>query len=198
MAKINLLPWREELRREKQKEFGGMVLLSVIAAGVVMFFVYSTYESWINEQNERNALLQNEIALLDKKIAEIRELEKQKAELVKRIEIIQNLQLSRPLIVRLFDTLVRTVPDGVYLTELTRTNTALGMKGKTESNNRVSKFMRNIEESQWLQSPVLESITADKSPTGASSDFVMKAEQVVPKATDDGKKKKPGNGGKQS
>lgn len=188
MAKINLLPWREELRRERQKEFGGLITLSVAAAVIAMFFVYSTYESWTNEQNARNALLQNEIALLDKQIAEIRELEKQKAELVKRIEIIQSLQLSRPLIVRLFDTMVRTVPDGVFITELSRTNDILGLKGRTESNNRVSKFMRNIEESKWMYSPVLESITADKAAGSSNSEFVMKAQQTVPKATGEEKK----------
>lgn len=179
MAKINLLPWREAQRKERQKQFGGLMMLSVIAAGVVMFFVWSTYESWINEQNSRNTLLQGEIAALDKQIEEIKELEKRKAELVTRIEIIQNLQQSRPLIVRLFDTLVRTIPEGVYLTSLGRVNTGLDLKGKTESNNRVSKFMRNIEESTWLGGPVLESITAEKS--GATSDFVMKAVQNVPK-----------------
>lgn len=192
MAKINLLPWREELRRERQKQFMGMLGLAVAAAVLAMFFVYSTYDSWINEQNDRNNILQSEISGLDKQIAEIKELEAKKKELVTRIEIIQNLQQSRPLIVRLFDTLVRTIPDGVYLTELTRSNTSLGIKGKTESNNRVSKFMRNIEESQWLNGPVLESITADKGNGEANSNFVMKAQQTVPKtsASEDASPKK--------
>lgn len=181
MARINLLPWREELRKQRQTEFGYMMLGAAVAAVALVYFVISYYDGQIADQEGRNALIQAEIVKLDKQIAEIKELEKKKQELVTRIEIIQNLQLSRPLVVRLFDTLPRTLPDGVYLTELSRTGSALAMKGKTESNNRVSKFMRNIDDSTWLGSPVLEAITAEKSTGQASSQFLMKAQQILPK-----------------
>ncbi len=114
----------------------------------------------ITFQNENNDFLKNEIKKLDQQIAEIQALQKEKAQLLARMEIIQQLQTNRPQVVRLFDGLVHTVPEGLYLTNLTRTGPSIVMDGKAESNTRVSTFMRNIEASNWLKNPLLTLIQA--------------------------------------
>ncbi|MGZ5049617.1 MAG: PilN domain-containing protein [Methylobacter sp.] len=161
MAKINLLPWREELRAQKKQDF-------IIAIGVSIFFtvailvaIHIYIEGLKAYQEQRNKMIQDEIALLDIKIAKIKTIEEQKSKLLSKIELIQKLQESRPEIVHLFDELPRVTPDGVYLTKFVQTGQVLVFDGKSESNARVSAFMRAIEASAWLQAPKLDVIHAD-------------------------------------
>jgi type IV pilus assembly protein PilN len=158
---INLLPWREELKEQKKKEF--FVFLGGCAgfSALLVFFVHLFFVGKMEDQQENNGYLKQEIAQLDKKIAEIEGLQKEKEKLLARMEIIQELQSNRPHIVQLFDVITNTVPDGLYLVSLTRSGGRLLLEGKAESNTRVSKFMRNIEASKWLHSPVLSFIQAD-------------------------------------
>lgn len=182
MAKINLLPWRAEQRRERARQFYSTLVLSMILAALVMGVVHFTYSGIIAEQQQRNAYLDSEIKVLDKEIEEIEALEKQRADLEQRMNIIQELQQSRPLNVHLFDDLPRLLPEGIFLTELVRKDNKLTVKGKTESSPRVAAFMRNIESSQWVGSPDLDVISADKKSATPSSDFLLYAIQKGVKA----------------
>ena len=177
MAKINLLPWRAEQRRERSRQFFSTLVLSMILTTLLMGVVYFTYEGIIAEQQQRNAYLDSEIKVLDKEIEEIEALEKQRADLEQRMNIIQELQQSRPLNVHLFDDLPRLLPEGIFLVEFIRKDNKLTIRGKTESSPRVAAFMRNIESSQWFGSPDLDIISADKRSATPSSDFLLYAVQ---------------------
>ncbi|MGH8032092.1 MAG: PilN domain-containing protein, partial [Luteimonas sp.] len=160
MARINLLPWRAERRKQRQKEFLSMLGLAALI-GVGLWFVVDTYyNNQIDGQNERNAYLQAQIALVDSKIKEIEELDKERARLLARKDVIEQLQANRSQMVHLFDSLVRTVPDGVVLTSLKQEGDALTLEGRSQSNARVSTYMRNFEGSGWMTKPDLSIIEA--------------------------------------
>jgi type IV pilus assembly protein PilN len=178
MAKINLLPWREELRKQKQKNFLTEMALSVLVGFIILGLVHSYIEGLKTYQEQRNQMLQNEIALLDKKIVEIKDIEEKKSKLLAKIDLIQKLQESRPEIVHLFEEIPRITPDGVFLTKFTQTGSELVFEGKSQSNARISAFMRAIEASFWLQTPTLNVIkSSDKTATEQLSDFTLHARQ---------------------
>jgi len=178
MPRINLLPWREELRQKRKKEFmTAMVGALVIGVGVV-YLSKLTVQGWIGNQQERNEILRREIAELDKQIAEISGLETQKNRLLARMEIIDQLQRSRPEVVHLFDELVETLPDGVHLTEIRQSGTRIEIKGEAQSSTRVSAFMRNIDGSPWLRDPALDVVETRTSGPGRNSRFTLHAQQV--------------------
>ncbi|SEA22543.1 PilN domain-containing protein [Microbulbifer marinus] len=160
MAKINLLPWRQEYRAQKQKEFQQVAVLVVIAAAFSTFLWMKTVDGQIANQNERNQILQTEIAALDKQVREIKDLKKRRQELIDRMRVIQELQGNRPLAVRYFDEMVRSAPEGLWLTNLKRSGKSMEIAGVAESNNRVSSFMRNLDQSEWYESPNLTGVTA--------------------------------------
>jgi len=161
MARINLLPWREWERERRQKEFLAN-LGGILVAGVVLVFCGGLIlDRSIEQQTSRNQFLQRHIDDLDKQIAEIRDLRKTKEELLSRMRVIQELQGNRPVIVRVFDELVRTLSKGVHYRELSMVGTQLAVKGTAESNNRISSLMRNLDESDWFSEPNLKSIKED-------------------------------------
>lgn len=160
MPRINLLPWREELRKRRQRDFGVLAGLSVLAMAVVVLGVHAYFSARIEFQQSRNEYLQQQIALLDERIKEIEELDQEKSRLLARMEIIQQLQASRPEIVHLFDELVETLPDGVYLTKLAQKERNLNLEGVAQSNARVSSLMRNMDGSEWMENPALVEIKA--------------------------------------
>jgi type IV pilus assembly protein PilN len=160
MANINLLPWRDEYRKEKQQEFLTIIVGVAILAGLVSYIWVSAVNGMIEGQQSRNQYLEAEIQVLEKKVSEIQELKKRRTELLERMKVIQGLQGERPLIVRYFDTLVRAVPEGVFLTSLKREGANINVAGITESNVRVSAFMRSLDESDWFSAPNLSSVTA--------------------------------------
>jgi type IV pilus assembly protein PilN len=159
MANINLLPWRDELRAEKQKQFYTVLVLVCIAAGAAVFVWFSAVNTDIESQRIRNNMLQREITQLEQKVDEIKDLRKRREELIGRMDVIQSLQGDRPQIVRVFDDIVRKVPDGVYFTEVKREGSQISVSGVAESNNRVSSLMRQLDESEWFDSPNLQSVT---------------------------------------
>ena len=170
MPRINLLPWREQERKIRRREFlvaaGGAVFDAVVFAlgGKLV------YSGWTDSQVEKNNLLKKEIVKLDAQIADIQDLENRKQRLVARMEIIEKLQRKRPEIVHLFDELVKTVPEGIYLTQMKETGKRLEIKGIAQSSTRVSTFMRNIDSSAWMDNPQLQVVESAKdSPTGGSS-----------------------------
>lgn len=169
MANINLLPWRERLREERKQQFLVTVAITIGIALLILFAVDRVLVSQINNQNARNQYLTEQIALLDKEIAEIRQLQQQKKDLTARMTVIQDLQGRRPVIVRLFDELVRTLPEGIYYDRITRTETDISIEGIAESNSRVSALMRSLEDSEWFANPDLRQVTADGVP-GSSAD----------------------------
>lgn len=180
MAKINLLPWREEYRQEKKKEFltqlGAVCLLTVIVAFGWIRFV----DGAIENQNERNQILDTEIAVLDKRVQEINELKKKRQDLIARMKVIQDLQGTRPTIVRYFDEMVRAVPDGLFFTSMVRQGDSISVNGVTESSNRVSSFMRNLDQSEWFANPNLRSIRASDKFGEQTSEFSLQFKAVLP------------------
>ncbi len=177
MPRINLLPWRQQQRKERKAKFLVALGGAAVAAAAVSGASYLAFERMISKQEARNNLLRKEIVQLDKQIEKINSLEREKARFIARMEIIEKLQRSRPEIVHLFDELAKTVPDGTYLTAVTQTDKRLKIEGVAQSSTRVSTFMRRIDESSWLKNPELEVIeTKEKGPLGAS--FVLFADQV--------------------
>ena len=184
MAHINLLPWRDQLRKERQKNFfiglGVAAVVAALAVGGVHFHI----QTLIDFQNSRNNRLQQEIAAADKKIKEIEQLEKRKADLIARMQIIESLQASRPEAVHVFDELVQTIPDGVHLNDFSYKGKAIALSGEAQSNARVSTYMRNIDGSPWFNDPRLLQIQK----SGTVRNFGLNLVQVNPNAA---KKEQP-------
>lgn len=180
MAKINLLPWREERREQLRKEFltvlGGVVLAGCLVVGGVV----NTYNSWIDNQKARNAYLQSHIDELNKQVEEIKQLKQKRAQLIARMKVIQDLQGNRPLIVRIFDDMVRTLPDGVYYTSVERKGDLIRLKGTAESNNRVSSLMRKLESSEWFKDPNLTAVEANPEFGEQANDFDLAVKIQLP------------------
>ncbi|MGA2862397.1 MAG: PilN domain-containing protein [Steroidobacteraceae bacterium] len=190
MPRINLLPWRDQQRRERKLAFfvalGGAVALAAIAA----FIAYLLLGSMIDAQEHRNERLRAQIKVLDKQIEEINDLEAQKQKFISRMQIIEKLQSSRPEVVHLFDELVKEMPDGTYLTTVKQTGNKLKLDGVAQSSTRVSALMRNISASQWLRNPELEVVQTKGDTVGSS--FVLDAEQISLHDSDDtGAAKRP-------
>jgi type IV pilus assembly protein PilN len=177
MPRINLLPWREEQRKERKLAFG-VALGGATAAGVIVWFASSLMVgSMISAQQDRNNRLRTEIKRLDKQIEEINNLEAAKQSFISRMDIIEKLQRSRPEIVHVFDEIVRTLPEGTYLLGVRQTDKRLRFDGVAQSSTRVSAFMRNIDASEWLKNPDLE-VVETKSNQALGSNFTLFADQV--------------------
>lgn len=176
MAKINLLPWREELRQQKKKDFLNLLGLAALMTVIVMGLVHVYIEGLKEHQGERNKMLESEIAILDTKIVEVKTIGERKSKLLSKIDLVQKLQESRPEIVHLFDEIPRTAPDGVFLTKFTQLGAELTFDGKSQSNARVSAFMRAVDASSWLHTPKLGVIISpDKTNVEQNSDFTLRA-----------------------
>ncbi|AYF89704.1 type 4a pilus biogenesis protein PilN [Pseudomonas sp. DY-1] len=186
MARINLLPWREQLREERKQRF--LIALGVILAlGAGAVFLGDQYlNSAIENQQARNDFVRKEIAVLDARIKEISELKTRRQQLLERMKIIQDLQGNRPIIGRVFDQLVRTLPDGVFFTGVKMTGKSIAIVGAAESNNRVSNLMRNLDASEWLTAP---NLTGVKAVTAGAVDqanvFQLTVQQTQPGAEEE-------------
>jgi len=162
MARINLLPWRAERRKQRQREFMTMLGFAAIAGVVLSALIWFYYDRQISGQGDRNAFLQAEIARVKEQNQEIDRLDRQKDRLLARKKVIEQLQAKRSQMVHLFDALVRTIPDGLVLTALKQEGDILTLEGRTQSNARVSAYMRNLENSGWMTKPELSVIEARK------------------------------------
>lgn len=196
MAKINLLPWRAERRAQRQKEFYAMLGLAAAAGIILSFAIWFHYSQQISGQNVRNQYLQAEIAKVEQQIVQIEALDKQKDRLLARKKVIEQLQANRSQMVHLFDSLVRTIPDGVALANIKQEGEILTLEGRSQSNARVSTYMRNLEGSGWMTNPDLSIIEAKSQEPGAAaanaSDsralpyvFTLKVKLANPNATDE-------------
>jgi type IV pilus assembly protein PilN len=180
MARINLLPWRLEKRKQKQQEFLSLVGMTAVIAAIIVGIVHFYNNQLIDKQMNRNKFLQDQTVFLDRRITEISELEKEKQRLLDRMRAIERLQTNRPLIVRFFDELVNSLPEGVSVVKLTQQGQNITIDGVAQSNARVSSLMRNLESSQWLRNPQLDIIQAiDESGTRVSK-FTLRFNQVIP------------------
>src|SRR6476620_9782121 len=175
MPRINLLPWRDEERKERKLKFLVALAGSAIAACLVAGVGYMMMDSMVSAQDSRNQRLKEEIAYLDKQIEKINSLEADKARFIARMDVIEKLQRSRPEIVHIFDEIARQLPDGVYLTAISQNGARLKFEGVAQSSTRVSTFMRNIDGSNYLKNPELE-IVQTSGAVGAA--FVLYADQT--------------------
>ena len=185
MPRINLLPWREEERKKRQRDFGVAMAGGVVAAIAVVLATMFFYSQMISNQEARNARLNAEIAELQKSIEEIDGLERQKERLLARMEIIEQLQKSRPEIVHLFDEIARQLPEGVYLTGMKQTGDKVEVRGIAQSSTRVSALMRQIDSSEWMQDPEVEKVETTQSGASRQAEFVVYLKQETPGATED-------------
>ena len=188
MPHINLVPWRDELKKRREKEFIITAVIAALLMGGVVLGVHLHYESRIAYQNQRNQFIETEIAALDKKIKEIEDLKKERDRLIARTKVIQDLQAGRPEIVHVFDELVTTLPDGVYYTKVTQKGRSLNLQGVAQSNARVSSLMRSLDTSTWFTNPTLIEIKADpqKDTTVRLSTFSLNVSQATPKKEGEG------------
>lgn len=178
MPSINLLPWREAERKKRQRDFGVAAGGAVVAAIAVVMATMFAYSQMISNQQARNQRLTNEIVELEKSITEIDGLERQKERLLARMEIIEELQKSRPEIVHLFDELVRQLPEGVYLTGMKQTGSRVEIRGVAQSSTRVSALMRQIDSSDWLGDPEVERVETTQSGASRQAEFVVYLKQM--------------------
>ncbi|MFC4729395.1 PilN domain-containing protein [Coralloluteibacterium thermophilus] len=180
MARINLLPWRAERRKQRQNQYlailGGVFFASLLGG----YLLVSVYDGRIDRQNARIAYLQNEITQLDAQIREIEELDRQKARLLDRKRVIEELQANRSQMVHLFDQLVRTIPDGVQLLSIKQNGENLTLEGLSQSNARVSAYMRSLDASGWMTSPDLAVIEAKGDNPGLPYTFSLRVRLTSP------------------
>ncbi|MDR7099741.1 type IV pilus assembly protein PilN [Lysobacter niabensis] len=185
MARINLLPWRAERRKQRQKEFSILLAMSALGAVLLSFLLVGYYKAQISGQNERNQYLTDQITLVQKQIDEIKLLDEKKAKLLARKEIIEKLQANRSQMVHLFDSLVRTIPDGVILTSIKQDEDTLTLEGRAQSNARVSTYMRNLEGSGWMTKPDLSIIEAKGEDKALPNEFKLTVKLADPNAPKD-------------
>ena len=178
MPRINLLPWREEERKTRQRDFGVAAIGALLGGIAVIMLTMLAYSQMISSQDSRNERLTTEITVLEKSIEEIDDLERQKERLLARMDIIDRLQKSRPEVVHLFDELVRQLPEGVYLTGLKQTGSRIEIRGIAQSSTRVSALMRQIDASEWLADPEVERVETTDIGSSRQAQFVVYIKQT--------------------
>lgn len=179
MTRINLLPWREQQRKERERQ----VYIAAAGAAIIMLlvvvYIHFHIRGLIEEQNSRNAFLENEIKVVEAQIKELQDLDAEKSKVLSRMKVIEQLQSQRPQVVHLFDELVQTLPEGVYLSSIKQNGTTITVEGIAQSNARVSALMRNIDNSSWVGNPrlnVIESISRDNT---TANKFVLELNQIT-------------------
>ena len=160
MARINLLPHREERRKRARQHFFVVAGGTAVVGALVVVVMHGFYAAKVETQVERNRFLKSEIAKLDKEIAEINKLKEEIQALLARKQVIETLQADRAQTVHLLDELVRQMPEGVYLKSVQQRGMSVSVLGYAQSNARVSTLMRNIESSPWLANPGLVEVRA--------------------------------------
>ncbi|WP_263215636.1 PilN domain-containing protein [Pseudomonas atacamensis] len=186
MARINLLPWREERREERRKRFL-LVLIGVLAGSIgAVLIADQIITAAIERQMARNDYIGKQIAVVDERIKQISELKARRQQLVERMRIIQDLQGNRQISGRIFDQLARTLPDGVYFTDVKMAGKTLSISGAAESNNRVSELMRNLDASDWFDAPSLNEVKATSADQVEHANvFQLTVRQTQPKVVED-------------
>ena len=182
MPRINLLPWREDERKKRQRDFGVAAAGAVVAAIAAVIATIFAYSGMIDNQDARNQRLTDEIVELEKSITEIDGLERQKERLLARMEIIEQLQKSRPEVVHLFDELARKLPEGVHLSGIKQTGARIEVRGIAQSSTRVSALMRQVDASEWLDDPEVERVETTQAGASRQAEFIVYVKQARPKS----------------
>lgn len=185
MAKINLRPWRDELRKERQQEYLAILGVVAIAAFGIYWLVSGAYQGAIDTQRKRNQYLEVQSKAMDEKIAEIRELQDKRNQLLDRMKLIQDLQGNRPVIVRVFDELARITPEELFFERIVVSGNMFSLNGRASSNQQISQLMRNFDGSQWFKTPNLLGVDANK---GNYNKFDMTVLQTSPLLEEEVKK----------
>jgi len=180
MARINLLPWRESLKQEREKRFYISMGLAALITLAIGFVIHMDLEKRIEFQDQRNQYLIQQLGVLDKQIADIKTLEVEKERLLNRMNVIQDLQKRRPEIVHLFEELVLAIPEGAQMLKVSQSGENITIEGIAESNSRISSFMRNMAKSKWLADPELIVIEANKREYPNASWFSLKVKRSRP------------------
>lgn len=186
MSNINLRPWREERRKERQQQFSLVLILVLVASAAGIFTWNQNVAGQINKQRQRNTFLNHQIATQDTQIAEITSLQEARAKLIARMTVIQRLQGDRPIIVRVFDELVRTLPDGIYYEVLSKKGSLISIRGIADKPNSISDLLRNLDKSVWFKDAFLADIRAVKDTGGnvIGNQFNINVRQTSPRAED--------------
>ncbi len=177
-TKLNLLPWREMRQREMDRKLVGIGTGAAVVMLLLVFQAYLYHSNLIEVQTGRNNFLKEEIKKVEKEIAEIKELKKQRQALISRMNVIYQLQGSRTQIVHVFEDFVRLMPEGIYFKSLVQKGALLSIEGTAQSNARVSALMRNLDESNWFTAPNLEVINVKNEGTDRVSQFKLKITQT--------------------
>jgi type IV pilus assembly protein PilN len=172
------LPWREELRQKRKKEFAMLALGAVLMAAAVTFGTKTYYKGEISNQQSRNQMLRAEITELDRQIAEIDDLDRRKRRLLERMEIIDDLERTTPEAVTMIDSLVDIMPDGTHLTAVAQQGTRVELDGRSQSNGRVADLLRNVDGSQWIRDPYLDRVITEGSGALREGQFKIRVNQV--------------------
>lgn len=180
MARINLLPWREQLREQRKQQFVATLIGMVMLGAALIFIGDQVFSSLINEQLSRNSFIERENQALDARIKEIQELRQKRQELIERTKVIQDLQGNRPITSHVFDQLARTIPEGVYFTAVRLTGKHISIEGAAESNNLISSLMRRQDASDWLALPSLAEVKALELDGQDASQFKLTVQQTKP------------------
>lgn len=186
MARINLLPWRAERQKERKKQFSLMLALSAVVGLALWFLVHSYYNAQIDGQVERNAFLTQKIDEVKAQILEIEKLEEKKNKLLNRKKVIEELQANRSQMVHLFDSLVRTIPDGVILTSIKQEGDKMTLEGRSQSHARVSTYMDTLAASGWMTKPEVSVIQSEGDNKGLPYTFSLTVTLVNPNAKKEG------------
>ncbi|MEB3753206.1 PilN domain-containing protein [Acinetobacter sp. MD2(2019)] len=173
MAKINLLPWREERKEQRKKKFIFISILAAVFGVVLVFAAWSFFEQKLNDQQHANQVITESNQQLDQKLQALNGLQEQRNAIIDRMKLIQGLQAQRPVTVRLVDELVRVIPDHLYLTKVVRQGDQFSIEGKAESPNVVAEFMRKLGASPWYRNVFMSSFVAADDKTNAQPSSVV-------------------------
>lgn len=191
LIEINLIPWRDQKKAEDKREFIGILCGSFALSIAIMVSVYFHMQDVIDYQVSRNATLTKEIEFLDIRIGELKNIEQQKVLLLKKLDTLYNLRVSRPRSVSLFLELSSSIPNTVNLIEITQNELMLKLTGKAESNSRVSNYMKKLEESKLFSSIDLEIVKAGQQEASSFNDFILMATMSPNMNIDEKSKKQP-------
>ncbi|MGA3797238.1 PilN domain-containing protein [Pseudomonas fluorescens] len=188
MARINLLPWREEQREVRRKRFLLVLVAVMVGTMGAVLVANQAISGAIDRQVARNDYIGKQVAVVDERIKQINDLKARRQQLVERMRIIQDLQGNRQISGRIFDQLARALPDGVYFTEVKMTAKTLSITGAAQSNNRVSDLMRNLEASDWFDAPSLTEVKATAAGQVVQANvFQLTVRQTQPATPEGGK-----------
>ena len=188
MARINLLPWREEARRERQRQFMYSLMATLVLGAILVLMIGMFFDQRISHQEARNQQIQVEINRLEQRIERISELERTRNRLLSRKEIIESLQASRSLTVELLDKLAKTIPAGITLTAVRQQGPNITLLGSSQSNARVSAYLQSLEDMDLFVNPELQYVRASENPRSQTETYEfsirVKADNTKNQATE--------------